>query len=118
MSSRPRVLIVDDVPDWRDLLAGRLRRDCDVEEAGSLREALNILMGSDNLFHLVVIDLSLKGAATDQQGLEIARYVRDFKFRNKHHYYHSLSRYRLCTPGLLGFSGSRLLEKTPAIGAV
>jgi CheY-like chemotaxis protein len=67
-----RILVVDDLPDWRATLGGLLEDEgYRVEAAGSSAEALRLLEGSD--FDLVLVDVRLDD--TDEkntEGLDLA----------------------------------------------
>ncbi len=66
-----RVLVVDDEPTVREVVAGYLRRDGhDVSEADDGPGALALLDGED--FDLVVLDMMLPGV----NGLDILRHIR------------------------------------------
>jgi DNA-binding response OmpR family regulator len=71
MVARARVLVVDDEPTVREVVAGYLRRDGhEVTEAGDGETAMQLL-GSDTP-DLIVLDLMLPGVG----GFEVLRHVR------------------------------------------
>ncbi len=57
-----RVLVVDDDPDWRDLLSLALtEHGADVIAVGSTREALTVLRTTDNRPKAIIADIGLPG---------------------------------------------------------
>ena len=74
--ARPRVLIVEDEQNWRDLLSESLAVHCDVETARTLQEAQRKLR--ERLFDVVSIDISLTvGDRRDEQGMRLFSLIRD-----------------------------------------
>lgn len=75
------ILIVDDAPDWRYMLAGLLNdvySDVDVRLAGSMDEAKKIL--AEHACVLAIIDIRLDDSREDNvDGLYLAEHVK------KHH---------------------------------
>ncbi|NMC69117.1 MAG: sigma-54-dependent Fis family transcriptional regulator [Myxococcales bacterium] len=70
MAERPQVLIVDDEPNMRRVLAALLEREpCDVLQAGDGLEALQVL--DDNVVHVVVADLRMP----NMDGIELLKKV-------------------------------------------
>lgn len=74
---RHKILVVDDLPDWRKTLKGLLIDEgYEVEDTDSLNGALNVL--KNNHFDLVVADLRLDESDTNNtDGLELATIVRE-----------------------------------------
>ncbi|MBN1873935.1 MAG: response regulator [Anaerolineae bacterium] len=73
---RHKILIVDDLPDWRQTLKGLLADEgYEIEVADSLSGALSLL--SSDQFDLIVSDLRLDESDTkNKDGLELASRVR------------------------------------------
>jgi len=70
MAERPQVLIVDDEPNMRRVLAALLEREpCDVLQAGDGVEALQVL--DDNVVHVIVADLRMP----NMDGMELLKKV-------------------------------------------
>ncbi|MBN1774783.1 MAG: sigma-54-dependent Fis family transcriptional regulator [Deltaproteobacteria bacterium] len=70
MAERPQVLIVDDEPNMRRVLAALLEREpCDVLQAGDGVEALQVL--DDDVVHVIVADLRMP----NMDGLELLKKV-------------------------------------------
>jgi len=70
MAERPQVLIVDDEPNMRRVLAALLEREpCDVLQAGDGVEALQVL--DDDLVHVIVADLRMP----NMDGMELLKKV-------------------------------------------
>ena len=70
MAERPQVLIVDDEPNMRRVLAALVEREpCDVLQAGDGVEALQVF--EDNLVHVIVADLRMP----NMDGLELLKKV-------------------------------------------
>jgi len=74
---RGKVLIVEDYTDWRDLLSGILRREgLDVETAGSLQEARDVLQKSKDL-DLAILDIRLvETDETNEDGMRLLSEIR------------------------------------------
>jgi len=72
--STVRVMIVDDLKDWRTMLSGILKDEGYLVEAvGTRSEALHLL--NEKPFHAAIIDVRLFGE-NDKSGLELARDIR------------------------------------------
>lgn len=71
----PRILIVDDNPDWRATLSGLLRDEgYRAAVAASSREALDLLV--DENFELAVIDIRLDESNKDNtEGITLAKEI-------------------------------------------
>jgi len=76
--SKGRILVVDDLPDWRTTLSGiLLDGGYEVRAAGSREEALRLLEAER--FHLAVLDVRLDEADEDnQEGLDLMRQIKVF----------------------------------------
>lgn len=74
---RGKVLIVEDYSDWRDLLSGMLQREgLDVETAGSLQEAQDVLQSSKDL-DLAILDIRLvETDETNEDGMRLLSEIR------------------------------------------
>jgi CheY-like chemotaxis protein len=73
---RPRILVVDDLPDWRLTLGGLLEDEgYEVQVAGSSPQALELL-GADH-FDLAVLDIRLDETDEgDTEGLNLAAEIK------------------------------------------
>jgi CheY-like chemotaxis protein len=76
--SQGRILIVDDLPDWRATLSGILLDEgYEVCAAGDRQEALRLLEAER--FHLAVLDVRLDEADEDnREGLELMRQIKAY----------------------------------------
>ena len=68
---QPKILVVDDNPDWGNMLVGILKDEgylarAEENEAGALR-ALR-----EEIFHLALVDVRLRGEE-DEEGFQIVR---------------------------------------------
>lgn len=74
---RGKVLIVEDYKDWRDLLSGMLQREgLNVETAGSLQEAQDVLHKSKDL-DLAILDIRLvETDETNEDGMRLLSEIR------------------------------------------
>jgi CheY-like chemotaxis protein len=72
MNTQPKVLVVDDLPDWRRTLSGLLAEEgYDVLAAGSLVEATNLLESGH--FDLALLDVRLdESDDKNTEGLTLA----------------------------------------------
>jgi CheY-like chemotaxis protein len=76
--SQGRILVVDDLPDWRATLSGILLDEgYEVCVAGDRQEALRLLEAE--CFHLAVLDVRLDEADEDnREGLELMRQIKAY----------------------------------------
>jgi CheY-like chemotaxis protein len=76
--SKGRILVVDDLPDWRATLSGILLDEgYEVCVAGDRQEALRLLAAKR--FHLAVLDVRLDEADEDnREGLELMRQIKAY----------------------------------------
>jgi len=76
--SKGRILVVDDLPDWRATLSGILLDEgYDVRVASSRQEALRLLEAER--FHLAVLDIRLdESDEGNREGLELMRQIKSF----------------------------------------
>ena len=75
---RKRVLVVDDVPDWRDQLESILTGDYEVETVGDYDTAMQIIRRREA--ELVIVDLRLSPTdETDRQGLELLKHLAEHR---------------------------------------
>jgi CheY-like chemotaxis protein len=74
--SKGRILVVDDLPDWRTTLKGILSDEgYDVQVAESRREALRLL--DNERFHLAILDIRLDEQNEDnREGLELMSQIK------------------------------------------
>jgi len=74
--SKGRILVVDDLPDWRATLSGILLDEgYEVRVAGGRQEALRLLAAER--FHLAVLDVRLDESDEDnREGLELMRQIK------------------------------------------
>jgi len=74
--SKGRILVVDDLPDWRTTLSGILHDEgYDVRVASSCQEALRLLEAER--FHLAILDVCLDESGGDnREGLELMRQIK------------------------------------------
>jgi two-component system response regulator AtoC len=70
MAERPQVLVVDDEPNMRRVLAALLEREpCEVLQAADGAEALKVL--EDNVVHVIIADLRMPNI----DGMELLKRV-------------------------------------------
>jgi CheY-like chemotaxis protein len=76
--SKGRILVVDDLPDWRETLSGVLRDEgYEVRVAEGRPEALRLL--ESERFHLAVLDVRLDESDEDnREGLELMRQIKAY----------------------------------------
>ncbi|MFN8456328.1 MAG: response regulator [Anaerolineae bacterium] len=76
--SKGRILVVEDLPDWRATLSGILFDEgYEVCAAGSRQEALQLL--AHDRFHLAVLDVRLdESDESNREGLELMRQIRAY----------------------------------------
>jgi CheY-like chemotaxis protein len=76
--TKGRILVVDDLPDWRVTLSGILLDEgYEVRAAGSRQEALRML--ESERFHLAVLDVRLDESDEDnREGLELMRQIKAY----------------------------------------
>lgn len=75
---RKRVLVVDDVPDWRDLLEEILTGDYEVETVDNYEAAMQIIRRREA--ELVIVDLRLSPSdENDRQGLELLKQLTEYR---------------------------------------
>ena len=79
---RGKILIVEDYPDWRELLSGMLQREgLDVETASTLEEARDILLKHKDL-DLAILDIRL--VETDESNEDGMRLLEDIHRHQAH----------------------------------
>ncbi len=82
-SDSPKILVVDDLPDWRATTGGLLGdAGYQVQTAGSSNEAMQDIAAQD--FDLALLDMRLD--ETDEgnvEGLELAKRIRELKPETK-----------------------------------
>lgn len=67
-----RILIVDDMELWRQIMADALRDTYHVETAASLQEALNFLHHAE-AYQVVVTDIGLSSDETNTDGIDVLK---------------------------------------------
>jgi len=77
--TRHKILVVDDLPDWRKTLSGVLTDEgYKVEVAGSLSQALELL--TTDHFDLAVVDIRLDDSdESNIEGLDLAAKIRNLQ---------------------------------------
>jgi DNA-binding NtrC family response regulator len=71
---RKRVLVVDDVPDWRATLQAILKNEFEVNTVDNYQAALDIIR--DRTVELVIVDLRLNPTdEQDRRGMELLKYL-------------------------------------------
>lgn len=71
---KPRVLVVDDLELWREILKDLLEGDYTVDTAASLEEARDLLTSAEP-YQVVITDIVLSDDETNTDGIEILRDV-------------------------------------------
>lgn len=75
---RKRVLVVDDVPDWRATLQAILRNEYEVKTVDSYQAAMEVIR--ERSAELVIVDLRLSPTnEEDRQGMELLRQLADHR---------------------------------------
>lgn len=75
---RKRVLVVDDVPDWRDQLEDILTSDYEVQTVDNYEAAMQVIRRREA--ELVIVDLRLSPTdENDRQGLELLKQLAEFR---------------------------------------
>ncbi len=75
---RKRVLVVDDVPDWRATLQAILRNEYEVKTVDSYQAAMEVVR--ERSAELVIVDLRLSPTnEEDRQGMELLRQLADHR---------------------------------------
>jgi DNA-binding NtrC family response regulator len=91
---RKRILVVDDVPDWRDQLE-EILSDYEVKTVDSYQAALEVIQKRDT--ELAIVDLRLNPAdENDRQGMELLK---------------ELTKYRINAVVLTGYAEPTLQEE-------
>jgi len=81
---RPAVLIVDDQPNWRSLLADLLEHEFEVTCVGSYEDALAAISDRGIPFAAAIIDIRLNDKdSTNEDGLKLFRRLRDLTIPTK-----------------------------------
>jgi DNA-binding NtrC family response regulator len=77
MEERESILIVDDQPNWREVLSSLLEEKYDVTSVGSYQEALHFLLERRTPFALAIIDIRLNELdIANEEGLRLLRTLR------------------------------------------
>jgi CheY-like chemotaxis protein len=76
MDEKPKILVVEDEPDWQDMLKDILESEgCEVDIAGSYQDAIEKMMNSS--YHLATIDIRLDNInSQDTRGLQFLETVK------------------------------------------
>lgn len=75
---RKRVLVVDDVPDWRATLQAILRNEYEVKTVDSYQAAMEVVR--ERSAELVIVDLRLSPTnEEDRQGMELLRQLAEHR---------------------------------------
>lgn len=75
---RKRVLVVDDVPDWRATLQAILRNEYEVKTVDSYQAAMEVIR--ERSAELVIVDLRLSPTnEEDRQGMELLRQLAEHR---------------------------------------
>lgn len=75
---RKRVLVVDDVPDWRDQLEDILTSDYEVKTVDNYDAAMQVIRRRET--ELVIVDLRLSPTdENDRQGLELLKQLAEYR---------------------------------------
>jgi DNA-binding NtrC family response regulator len=78
---RKRILVVDDIPDWRAQLQAILRGDYDVVTVGSYQEAMEVIRKREA--ELVIVDLRLNSMdENDRQGMELLKQLAEHRINS------------------------------------
>ena len=75
---RKRILVVDDVPDWRATLHDWLHRDYEVQTVSNYSEAMEVVRRRE--VELVIVDLRLSPTdENDRQGMELLKQLAEHR---------------------------------------
>ena len=75
---RKRILVVDDVPDWRTTLQAILKNEYEVKTVGSYQEAMEVVR--ERSAELVIVDLRLSPTnEEDRQGMELLKQLAEHR---------------------------------------
>lgn len=90
-----RILVVDDVPDWRATLSEALNQDYDVNTVDNFNSAMEVIQKREA--ELVIVDLRLSPSdENDRQGMELLK---------------QLAKHRINSIVLTGYSDQALKEE-------
>ena len=77
MKFKKRVLVVEDMKNWRELLVRILSPEYDVTAVDSFEKAKEAIAVQTDSFHVAILDIRLKDDdSNNRQGLEIARLLK------------------------------------------
>jgi DNA-binding NtrC family response regulator len=71
---KARILVVDDMELWQDIIRDALEEDYHVETAASLEETLTLLNNSEP-YQVVVTDIGLSKEETNTDGIDVLKAV-------------------------------------------
>ena len=75
-NKRYSVLVVDDQPNWCELLVDLLKEEFDVKSVKDYEDALNVIQSQTSPFHVVVTDMRLKDEVVgNEDGLKLIEYL-------------------------------------------
>jgi len=75
---RKRILVVDDVPDWREILEEILTKEYEVITVDNYNDAMDIIRNRDA--ELVIVDLRLSPTdESDRQGMELLHQLAEYR---------------------------------------
>jgi DNA-binding NtrC family response regulator len=78
---RKRILVVDDVPDWRAQLKDILKREYEVKTVDSYQAAMEVIKNRDA--ELVIVDLRLSPTDDrDRQGMELLKQLAEHRINS------------------------------------
>ena len=78
---RKRILVVDDVPDWRAQLKDILKREYEVKTVDSYQAAMEVIKNRDA--ELVIVDLRLSPTNdSDRQGMELLKQLAEHRINS------------------------------------
>jgi DNA-binding NtrC family response regulator len=71
---KDRVLVIDDLALWRNIIKEALEENYEVDTAASLKEALDLLLAADP-YQVVITDIGLSENETNTDGIDILKAV-------------------------------------------
>jgi CheY-like chemotaxis protein len=117
VETKPAVLIVDDVRNWRDLFSSLLQDEYNVTTATSYAEAIEALRVREPPFDVVIADLRLEEAkVTNEDGLLLLQEIKDFGLPTKAIVVTGYPSVDTVIKSLRGFRAFEYLEKYSAGG--
>lgn len=81
LNVRKRILVVDDVEDWRAELKAILRHEYEVITAANYHDAMEVIRNREA--DLVIVDLRLSpGDESDRQGMELLKQLAEYRINS------------------------------------